>query len=56
MMSLGILHVQSASQVHGGLYAAGFSDGSVRVYDVRTPEMYVLRSVLYYLDQLHYLY
>ncbi|KAK4776485.1 hypothetical protein SAY86_005173 [Trapa natans] len=31
----------SASQVHGGLYAAGCSDGSVRIYDIRTPEMLI---------------
>ncbi|XP_061357786.1 regulatory-associated protein of TOR 1-like isoform X2 [Gastrolobium bilobum] len=31
----------AASQVHGGQFAAGFIDGSVRVYDVRTPEMLV---------------
>ncbi|ONI03879.1 hypothetical protein PRUPE_6G288100 [Prunus persica] len=31
----------SASQVHGGQLAAGFVDGSVRLYDVRTPEMLV---------------
>ncbi|KAK4798865.1 hypothetical protein SAY86_024230 [Trapa natans] len=31
----------SASQVHGGLYAAGCSDGSVSVYDIRTPEMLI---------------
>ncbi|KAF5737274.1 regulatory-associated protein of TOR 1 isoform X1 [Tripterygium wilfordii] len=30
-----------ASQVHGGQFAAGFMDGSVRLYDVRTPEMLV---------------
>ncbi|KAJ7950080.1 regulatory-associated protein of TOR 1-like [Quillaja saponaria] len=30
-----------ASQVHGGQFAAGFVDGSVRLYDVRTPEMLV---------------
>lgn len=30
---------QAASQVHGGQFAAGFIDGSVRLYDVRTPEM-----------------
>ncbi|XP_068634561.1 regulatory-associated protein of TOR 1-like isoform X2 [Aristolochia californica] len=29
----------SASQVHGGQFAAGFADGSVRLYDVRTPDM-----------------
>uniref|UniRef100_A0A2P2MA86 Regulatory-associated protein of TOR 1 isoform X1 n=1 Tax=Rhizophora mucronata TaxID=61149 RepID=A0A2P2MA86_RHIMU len=28
----------SASQVHGGQFATGFVDGSVRLYDVRTPE------------------
>ncbi|KAF5762688.1 putative transcription factor WD40-like family [Helianthus annuus] len=28
----------AASQVHGGQFAAGFVDGSVRLYDVRTPE------------------
>ncbi|XP_048235916.1 regulatory-associated protein of TOR 1 isoform X3 [Ricinus communis] len=31
----------SASQVHGGQFAAGFVDGSVRLYDVRTPERLV---------------
>lgn len=31
----------AASQVHGGQFAAGFIDGSVRLYDVRTPEMLV---------------
>ncbi|XP_034221055.1 regulatory-associated protein of TOR 2 isoform X2 [Prunus dulcis] len=31
----------SASQVHGGQLTAGFVDGSVRLYDVRTPEMLV---------------
>ncbi|KFK24674.1 hypothetical protein AALP_AA8G010200 [Arabis alpina] len=31
----------SASQVHGGQLAAGFADGSVRLYDVRTPEWLV---------------
>ncbi|CAN1277091.1 Regulatory-associated protein of TOR 1 [Linum perenne] len=29
----------SASQVHGGQFAAGFLDGSVRLYDIRTPEV-----------------
>ncbi|CAL9769463.1 unnamed protein product [Musa acuminata subsp. burmannicoides] len=29
----------SASQVHGGQFAAGFVDGSIRIFDVRTPEM-----------------
>ncbi|KAJ4841471.1 Regulatory-associated protein of TOR 1 [Turnera subulata] len=31
----------TASLVHGGQFAAGFADGSVRLYDVRTPEMLV---------------
>ncbi|KAL9398912.1 hypothetical protein Peur_007873 [Populus x canadensis] len=31
----------SASQVHGGQFTAGFVDGSVKLYDVRTPEMLV---------------
>ncbi|KAK9920305.1 hypothetical protein M0R45_028863 [Rubus argutus] len=31
----------SASQVHGSQLAAGFVDGSVRLYDVRTPEKLV---------------
>nr|XP_007140151.1 hypothetical protein PHAVU_008G088100g [Phaseolus vulgaris]ESW12145.1 hypothetical protein PHAVU_008G088100g [Phaseolus vulgaris] len=31
----------AASQIHGGQFAAGFVDGSVRLYDVRTPEMLV---------------
>ncbi|KAI4353507.1 hypothetical protein L6164_002452 [Bauhinia variegata] len=34
----------AASQVHGGQFAAGFVDGSVRLYDVRTPEMLVCES------------
>lgn len=29
----------SASQVHGGQVAAGYVDGSVRIFDVRTPDM-----------------
>ncbi|XP_006602694.1 regulatory-associated protein of TOR 1-like isoform X4 [Glycine soja] len=33
--------VLAASQVHGGQFAAGFVDGSVRLYDVRTPDMLV---------------
>ncbi|KAL5166737.1 Regulatory-associated protein of TOR 1 [Glycine soja] len=33
--------VLAASQVHGGQFAAGFEDGSVRLYDVRTPDMLV---------------
>ncbi|XP_051130261.1 regulatory-associated protein of TOR 1 isoform X2 [Andrographis paniculata] len=31
----------AASQVHGGQFAAGFMDGYVRLYDIRTPEMLV---------------
>ncbi|XP_010931321.1 regulatory-associated protein of TOR 1 [Elaeis guineensis] len=31
----------SASQVHGGQFAAGFLDGSIRIFDIRTPEMLV---------------
>lgn len=31
----------AASHVHGGQFAAGFVDGSVRLYDVRTPELLV---------------
>ncbi|XAR55764.1 hypothetical protein NMG60_11035961 [Bertholletia excelsa] len=31
----------SASQIHPGQFAAGFVDGSVRLYDVRTPELMV---------------
>ncbi|CAI9097189.1 OLC1v1033561C1 [Oldenlandia corymbosa var. corymbosa] len=31
----------AASQVHGGQFVAGFSDGFVRLFDVRTPEMLV---------------
>ncbi|MFS7976679.1 putative transcription factor WD40-like family [Helianthus anomalus] len=31
-----------ASQVHGGQFAAGFMDGSVRLYDIRTRKGYVL--------------
>ena len=30
---------QAAYQVHGGQFAAGVVDGSVRLYDVRTPDM-----------------
>ncbi|KAA0040589.1 regulatory-associated protein of TOR 1-like [Cucumis melo var. makuwa] len=32
---------KSASQVHGGLLAAGFFDGSVKLYDARIPELLV---------------
>ncbi|TYI06696.1 hypothetical protein ES332_A10G176900v1 [Gossypium tomentosum] len=31
----------ASSQVHAGQFAAGFVDGSVRLYDVRTPDMLV---------------
>ncbi|KAG5552851.1 hypothetical protein RHGRI_010830 [Rhododendron griersonianum] len=31
----------SASQVHAGQFAAGFVDGSVRLFDIRTPELLV---------------
>ncbi|XLR25149.1 hypothetical protein S83_053049 [Arachis hypogaea] len=31
----------AASQVHGGQLTAGFVDGSVRLYDIRTPEMLI---------------
>lgn len=31
----------SASQVHGGQFAAGFTNGSIRIFDIRTPEMLV---------------
>ncbi|GMI93061.1 hypothetical protein like AT3G08850 [Hibiscus trionum] len=31
----------ASSQVHSGQFAAGFVDGSVRLYDIRTPDMLV---------------
>ncbi|XVE80793.1 hypothetical protein DITRI_Ditri15bG0008800 [Diplodiscus trichospermus] len=31
----------ASSQVHGSQFAAGFADGSVRLYDIRTPDMLV---------------
>lgn len=31
----------SASQVHGGEFVAGFTDGSVRLFDIRTPDTLV---------------
>ncbi|KAM7463906.1 hypothetical protein LguiA_032027 [Lonicera macranthoides] len=31
----------AASQIHGGQFAAGFVDGSVRLYDIRTPDSLV---------------
>ncbi|GAB4856275.1 Regulatory-associated protein of TOR 1 [Ancistrocladus abbreviatus] len=34
----------AASQVHGGQFAAGFVDGSVRLFDIRTPELIVCAS------------
>ncbi|XP_050939359.1 regulatory-associated protein of TOR 1-like [Cucumis melo] len=36
-----IISSSSASQVHGGLLAAGFFDGSVKLYDARIPELLV---------------
>ncbi|XP_050936257.1 regulatory-associated protein of TOR 1-like [Cucumis melo] len=36
-----IFAIASASQVHGGLLAAGFFDGSVKLYDARIPELLV---------------
>ncbi|PWA73312.1 regulatory-associated protein of TOR1 [Artemisia annua] len=33
-----ISSTMAASQVHGGQYATGFVDGSVRLYDIRTPD------------------
>ncbi|KAF8397161.1 hypothetical protein HHK36_016068 [Tetracentron sinense] len=37
----------SASQVHEGQLAAGFVDGSVRLFDIRTPEMLVCSTRLH---------
>lgn len=37
----------SASQVHGGQFAAGFMDGWVRIYDVRTPDLPVCSTRLH---------
>lgn len=36
-----LLLFQSASQVCPGRFAAGFADGSVRIYDVRSPDRLV---------------
>nr|XP_009769378.1 PREDICTED: regulatory-associated protein of TOR 1-like [Nicotiana sylvestris]XP_016506539.1 PREDICTED: regulatory-associated protein of TOR 1-like [Nicotiana tabacum] len=33
--------VQSASQVHAGQFVTGFVDGSVKLFDIRMPEMLV---------------
>ena len=33
-----LLLFQSASQVRSGHFAAGFADGSVRIFDVRSPD------------------
>jgi len=33
-----LLLFQSASQVCSGHFAAGFADGSVRIFDVRSPD------------------
>ncbi|XP_028556354.1 regulatory-associated protein of TOR 1 isoform X2 [Dendrobium catenatum] len=41
------ISVLSASQVHGGQVAAGFVDGSVRIFDVRTPDMPVCATKLH---------
>ncbi|KAK2387338.1 regulatory-associated protein of TOR [Trifolium repens] len=38
--------MQATSQLHVGWFAAGFIDGSVRLYDARTPEMAGLELVL----------
>ncbi|KAJ6818131.1 regulatory-associated protein of TOR 2 isoform X1 [Iris pallida] len=37
----------SASQVHGGQFAAGFVDGSVRIFDVRTPDVPICQARLH---------
>lgn len=37
----------SASQVHGGQLVAGYLDGSVRLFDIRTPEMLVCTTRLH---------
>ncbi|KAJ6816602.1 regulatory-associated protein of TOR 2 isoform X1 [Iris pallida] len=37
----------SASQVHGGQFASGFADGSVRIFDVRTPDMPICATRLH---------
>ncbi|PKA50577.1 Regulatory-associated protein of TOR 1 [Apostasia shenzhenica] len=37
----------SASQVHGGQFAAGFVDGSVRIFDIRTPDIPVCATRLH---------
>jgi hypothetical protein len=36
-----LLLFQSTSQVRSGHFAAGFADGSVRIYDVRSPDRLV---------------
>ncbi|WOG96096.1 hypothetical protein DCAR_0415426 [Daucus carota subsp. sativus] len=36
-----------ASQIHSGQFAAGFVDGSVRIFDIRTPEMLVCSTQLH---------
>ncbi|KAJ3680905.1 hypothetical protein LUZ60_015394 [Juncus effusus] len=33
------ISVLSASQVHGGQFAAGFTDGSLRIFDIRSSDM-----------------
>ncbi|KAJ6845017.1 regulatory-associated protein of TOR 2 isoform X1 [Iris pallida] len=37
----------SASQVHGGQFATGFADGSVRIFDVRTPDVPICATRLH---------
>ncbi|CAA3001292.1 regulatory-associated of TOR 1 [Olea europaea subsp. europaea] len=37
----------SVSQVHGGQFAAGYVDGYVRLFDIRTPEMLVSATQLH---------
>ncbi|WJX46980.1 Regulatory-associated protein of TOR [Trifolium repens] len=34
-----VISVEATSQLHVGWFAAGFIDGSVRLYDARTPEI-----------------
>ncbi|KAL7248660.1 hypothetical protein ACSBR2_003411 [Camellia fascicularis] len=39
------ISVLSASQVHAGQFVAGFVDGSVRLFDIRTPAMLVCTTL-----------
>ncbi|XP_020242344.1 regulatory-associated protein of TOR 2 isoform X2 [Asparagus officinalis] len=41
------LSALSASQVHGGQFAGGFVDGSVRIFDVRAPDLPVCSTRLH---------